>query len=206
MDSLTLHEQHLSGNCYKLRLTAAFLGLKLELKEYDVRKGETRTREYLSKINASGKIPTLQIGEDRFLPESGAACYYLADDSALIPTDRLERAEMLRWMFFEQHSHEPAIAALRWWTTYVGVENLNEEQIFLMPMKRKQGEEVLGIMDGHLATRKWFAGESLSLADVALYAYTHVAGEGGFDLGRWPHVKAWCDRVAEQPNYVSIEQ
>lgn len=206
MDSLTLHEQHNSGNCYKIRLTAAFLGINLKLVQYDVRKGESRTPDYLAKINAAGKVPTLQIGHDKFLPESDAACYYLAEGSHLIPNDRFERAEMLRWMFFEQFSHEPAIAALRWWITYVGVDNLTEELKGLIPMKRRQGEDVLEIMDQHLSTRQFFVGEKLSLADVALYAYTHVAGEGEFDLSRWENVKAWCGRVAEQPGYVSLEQ
>ena len=205
MDNLTLHEQHISGNCYKIRLTAAFLGLKLKLIEYDVRKGESRTAEYLTKINAAGKLPTLQIEEDKFLPESGAACYYLAENTHLIPEDKFGRAEMFRWMFFEQFSHEPAIATLRWWITYVGVENLNDVQNSVLPMKRKQGEEALDLMNGHLATRKFFVGEKLSLADVALYAYTHVADEGRFDLEQWPNVKAWCGRVAEQPRYVPID-
>ena len=206
MDDLTLHQQHNSGNCYKIRLTAALIGAKLKTIEYDVRKGETRTPEYLAKVNAAGRIPVLQIGKDTFLPESGAACYYLATGSNLVPTDRLEHAEMLRWMFFEQFSHEPAIATLRWWISYVGVENLSEEQKFLMPIKRRQGEEVLGIMDQQLAARKFFVAGKLTLADIALYAYTHVAGEGEFELARWPNVKAWCERVAEQPGYIPIEQ
>lgn len=205
MDDYTLHQQQNSGNCYKIRLTAALVGVKLKIIEYDVKKGETRTPEYLSKINAAGKIPTLQIGNNTFLPESGAACYYLATGSKLIPTDRLEHAEMLRWMFFEQFAHEPAIATLRWWITYVGVDNLSEEQKYLMPVKRRQGEEVLGIMNQHLASRKFFVAEKLTLADVALFAYTHAASEGEFDLDRWPSVKTWCERVKEEPGYISIE-
>ena len=206
MDDFTLHQLQSSGNCYKIRLTAAFVGVKLKTIEYDIKNGETRTSEYLSKVNAAGRIPVLQIGDDTFLPESGAACYYLATGSNLIPTDRLEHAEMLRWMFFEQYSHEPAIATLRWWISFVGVEELSEEQKFLMPMKRRQGEEVLGIMDQHLAARKFFVAEKLTLADVALYAYTHVAGEGGFDLARWANVEAWCERVSQQSGYISIEK
>jgi glutathione S-transferase len=205
MDDYTLHQQQISGNCYKIRLTAALVGVKLKTIEYDIRKGETRTPEYLSTINAAGKIPVLEIGKDTFLPESSAACYYLATGSRLIPSDRLEHAQMLRWMFFEQFAHEPAIASLRWWITYVGVDNLSEEQKYLMPVKRRQGEEVLGIMDQHLASRKFFVAEKMTLADIALFAYTHVADEGEFDLGRWPNVKAWCERVKEEPGYVSIE-
>ena len=127
MDDLTLHQFHSSGNCYKIRLTAALLGVKLKAIQYDIKKGETRTPEYLSNINSAGRIPVLQIGEDKFLPESDAACYYLATGSNLIPTDRLEHAEVLRWMFFEQYQHETNIATLRWWITYVGVDNLSDE-------------------------------------------------------------------------------
>jgi glutathione S-transferase len=206
MDDYTLHQQQISGNCYKIRLTAALVGVKPKIVEYDIRKGETRTPEYLSKINAAGKLPVLEIGKDNFLPESSAACYYLATGSKLIPTDRLEHAQMLRWMFFEQFAHEPAIASLRWWITYVGVDNLSEEQKYLMPSKRRQGEEVLGIMDQHLASRKFFVAEKLTLADIALFAYTHVANEGEFDLERWPNVNAWCERIKEEPGYVSIEE
>lgn len=206
MEDLTLHQMQISGNCYKIRLTAAFLDINLTLIEHDIRKGETRTPEYLSKINAAGRIPVLQIGKDTFLRESGAACWYLAIGSKLIPTGRLEQAEMLRWMFFEQYSHETNIATLRWWTSYVGLENLSEEQKFLIPSKRKQGEEVLGIMDGHLSTRKFFVAERLTLADIVLFAYTHVAGEGGFELERWPNVKAWCERIPLEKGYISIDE
>ena len=205
MDNLTLHQMQISGNCYKIRLTAALLGLKLKIVEYDTRKGETRTPEFLSKISAAGRIPVLQIGQSTFLPESSAACYYLATGSNLIPTDRLEHAEMLQWMFFEQYSHEPNIATLRWWIRYIGMVNLSEEQKYVMPSKRRQGEEALGIMDRYLSTRKFFVGERLTLADVSLYAYTHVAGEGEYDLERWPNVKAWCERVSQQPQYTSID-
>lgn len=205
MDDLTLHEQHNSGNCYKIRLTAAFLGIHMKVIEYDITKGQTRTPDYLSKINAAGRIPVLQVG-DKFLPESGAACYYLAEVSKLIPSDRFERAEMLRWMFFEQYSHEPAVATLRWWITYIGVENLSEEQRSFIPMKRRQGNEALNIMDQHLSARKFLVRETLTLADIALYAYTHVAGEGEFDLARWPNVESWCKRVADQIGYISIEE
>ena len=208
MDDLTLHQMQISGNCYKIRLTAALLGIKLNKVEYDIRNGETRTPEFLSKINANGRIPMLQIGKDTFLPESSAACYYIASNSRVIPTDRLEHAEMLQWMFFEQYSHdshEPYVATLRWWLNYIGMENLSEEQKYLLPSKRRQGEEALSIMDKHLSGRDFFVGETLTLADVSLYAYTHVAGEGGYDLERWPNVKKWCERVSQEKGYLSLD-
>ena len=116
---LILHEYSASGNCYKIRLTAGLLGLPIERREYDILKGETRTPEFLAHVNANGRIPVLQVG-DRFLPESNAACFYLADGTRLVPEDRFDRADMLRWMFFEQYNHEPNIATLRFWLAYVG--------------------------------------------------------------------------------------
>jgi glutathione S-transferase len=124
MDRLTLHEDPVSGNCYKIRLTAAHLGLPLERKLYDIRKGETRTPAYLSTVNANGRVPVLQVG-DRYLPESNAAIFYLAKGSALIPADRWDEADMLRWMFWEQYNHEPNIATLRFWLAYVGRDALS---------------------------------------------------------------------------------
>ena len=206
MDDLTLHQMQISGNSYKIRLTAALLGIKLKKIDYDVRKGETRTPEFLSNISAGGRVPVLQIGKDKFLPESNAAMVYLASESDLIPNDRFGNAEMLRWMFFEQYSHEPSIATVRWWTGYLGVDNLTEEQKILLPGKRRQGEEALDVMDRHLSKRKFFVAERLTLADIVLYAYTHLAGEGGFDLARWPNVKAWCERIAQTRGYISVDE
>ena len=131
MTDLTLHEDPLSGNCYKIKLTAALLGLPLAIRQYDIRKGETRTPEFLANVNANGRIPVLQIDDadgTRFLPESNAACWYLAEGSALIPEDRFDRADMLRWMFFEQYNHEPNIATLRFWLAFVGEAHLTEQQ------------------------------------------------------------------------------
>ena len=159
MENLILHEDPRSGNCYKIRLTAALLDLPLERREYDIMKGETRTPEFLASVNSNGRIPVLQIG-DRFLPESNAACWYLAEGSALIPEDRFQRADMLRWMFFEQYNHEPNIATLRFWFAFVGEANLSEQQRALVPAKRIAGEDALTLMDRHLAGRDWFAGDT----------------------------------------------
>lgn len=203
-EPLVLHEYSQSGNCYKIRLTAALLGLPLERREYDIMKGETRTPDFLANVNANGRIPVLQIG-DRFIPESNAACFYLADGTKLVPDDRFDRADMLRWMFFEQYNHEPNVATLRFWIAFVGEERLSELQRTLLPGKREAGEAALRLMDEHLATRDFFVGDRLSLADVSLYAYTHVAEDGGFDLSAYPAVTAWLERVAEQPGYVGID-
>ena len=200
MPPLTLHQYAPSGNCYKVRLTAAHLGLPLILREYDILAGETRTPEFLATVDANGRIPVLQVGE-RFLPESNAACWFLADGSALIPVDRFARAEVLRWMFWEQYQHEPNIATLRFWRTMVGEDRLTPGQRDAIPGKQAAGEAALALMDRHLADRDWMAGGAFSLADIALYAYTHVAGEGGFDLAPYPAVTAWLARGAALPGH-----
>ena len=203
MERLVLHEYSASGNCYKVRLTAALLGLPLERREYDIMTGETRTPEFLARVNANGRIPVLQIGE-RFIPESNAACFYLADGSPLVPDDRFDRADMLRWMFFEQYNHEPNIATLRFWIAFVGEAALSEVQHAQILAKRAAGEAALKLMDEHLETRDWFVGERLSLADIALYAYTHVAESGGFRLSDYRAVQAWLGRLAAQTGYVDM--
>jgi glutathione S-transferase len=202
--SLILHEDPRSGNCYKIRLTAAHLGIPLERRFYDIMKGETRTPEFLAEVNANGRIPVLQDG-DRFLPESNAACFYLADGSALIPTGRFERADMLRWMFWEQYNHEPNVATVRAWLTIVGLDSLTDAQRLNLPVKRQAGEAALALMDQHLAGRQWLVGEGISLADIALYPYTQVAGDGGFELGIFPHLCKWLDRVAAHPRHLPMD-
>jgi glutathione S-transferase len=202
-DALTLHEYSPSGNCYKIRLTAAYLGVSLERHEYDIMKGETRTPDFLATVNANGRIPVLQIG-DRFLPESNAACWYLADGSSLIPSDRFDRADMLRWMCWEQYNHEPNVATMRFWKAFLGFDKLNEAQRAQLEGKWLAGEAALGLMDKHLAEHDWFVGNGLTLADICLYAYTHVADEGGFVLSRYPAIQAWISRVAAQPGHVTI--
>lgn len=200
--TLVLHEYSASGNCYKVRLTAAFLDLPLERREYDILNGETRTPEFLANVNSNGRIPVLQVGE-RLIPESNAACFYLADGSGLIPCDRFDRADMLRWMFFEQYNHEPNVATMRFWVAFV--ERLTEAQRAQMPGKVAAGEAALKLMDEHLEGRSYFVADQLSLADIALYAYTHVAEEGGFRLGDFPNVKIWLGRVAASRGYVPMD-
>lgn len=206
-ETLILHEDPISANCYKIRLTAALLGMQIERRAYDIRKGETRTPEFIANVNANGRIPVLEIGvgaAQRFLPESNAACWYLASGSRLIPSDRFDQADMLRWMFFEQYSHEPNVATLRFWLSYLGEAQLSEDQRGQLAAKRANGEAALRLMDEHLATRDWFVGGGMTLADIALYAYTHVAEAGGFILADTPHVVRWLARVAAEPGYVVI--
>lgn len=204
MEHLILHEDPRSGNCYKIRLTAALLGLPLERKLYDIMRGETRTPDFLANVNSNGRIPVLEVG-GRLLPESNAACWYLAESSDLVPEDRWDRADMLRWMFFEQYNHEPNIATLRFWLAFVGEANLSEQQRAQVPAKRIAGEDALALMDAHLAARDWFVGEACSLADISLYAYTHVAEAGGFRLRDRARVCAWLERVAKLPGYVPMD-
>jgi glutathione S-transferase len=204
MDDLILHEDSRSGNCYKIRLTAALLGRPLERREYDIMKGETRTPAFLANVNANGRIPVLQVGK-RFLPESNAACFYLGEGSHLVPADAFDRADMLRWMFFEQYNHEPNIATLRFWLAYVGEANLSLQQRAQIPAKRIAGEDALGIMEQKLKDRDWFVGDSCTLADISLYAYTHVAEAGGFRLEDRKNVCAWLKRIAALPGYVPMD-
>jgi glutathione S-transferase len=207
-EALTLHEDPRSGNCYKIRLTAALLGLPLRLRAYDIMKGETRTPEFLATVNANGRIPVLQIGdgpEVRFLPESNAACWYLSHGSALIPEDRFAQADMLRWMFFEQYNHEPNVATLRFWLRFVGEAKLSPEQRAQVMPKRIAGSAALDLMNRHLAGHAFFCGEGVTLADIALFAYTHVAEEGGFGLGDYPHINRWIARMQALPGFVAMD-
>ena len=203
-DRLILHEYAASGNCYKVRLTGALLGIRLERREYDIMKGETRAPEFLSQVNPNGRIPVLQVG-DRFIPESNAACHFLAAGSKLIPADRFDHADMLRWMFWEQYNHEPNIATLRFWMGWVGLDNLTEAQRLQVPGKRDAGDAALKLMDDHLSGRDWFVGDEISLADLCLFAYTHVAGDADFQLSRYPRVLDWIDRIRAQPNYLPMD-
>ena len=203
MPNLILHEYAASGNCYKIRLTAAHLGIALEHREYDILAGETRTPAFLTEVNANGRIPVLQVGDD-FLPESNAACVYLAHGSALIPEDRFDHADMFRWLFWEQYNHEPNVATLRFWRRYVGDERLTDAQRAQLSAKEATAHDALALMDAHLARAEWMAATRFTLADIALYAYTHVADEGGVALARYPNVQAWLARVESLPGHVEM--
>ena len=204
MSQLVLHEFPASGNCYKIRLTAAHLGLTLERRSYNILKGETRTAEFLATINPNGRIPVLQNG-DLMLPESNAACFYLADGSDLIPDERFERADMLRWMFWEQYNHEPNIATLRFWLRHVGLEALSAAQRMQIAAKREAGQAALDLMDRHLADRNFLVGDRFSIADICLFAYTHVADEADLDLEAFPAIVAWLERIMLMPAHVGID-
>ena len=202
-ERLILHEYSMSGNCYKVRLTAASVGTHIERREYDIMKGETRTAQFLRDVNSNGRIPVLQV-DQRFIPESNAACYYIADGSNLIPTERFDHADMLRWMFWEQYNHEPNVATLRFWMRWVGADKLSELQRLQMPVKRDAGVAALELMDRHLAGREWFVGAAPSLADICLFAYTHVAGDADFQLDLYPNVTGWMERIEGLPGYVPM--
>ena len=202
-EKLILHEYSMSGNCYKVRLTAAHVGVPLERREYDILKGGTRTPEFLANVNANGRIPVLQVG-DRFIPESNAACFYLADGSPLVAADKFDRASMLRWMFFEQYSHEPNIATLRFWLCFVGLEALTGLQREQIGVKRKAGNEALKVMDDALAEREWLVGDAITLADICLFAYTHLADEADFDLNLYPNIVAWMERMMLHPRHIEM--
>ncbi len=203
MSGLILHEDARSGNCYKIRLTAAHLGLQLERKNYDIMKGETRTAEYLRDVNANGRIPVLEDG-DRFLPESNAICFYLANGSKLIPDGHFDQADMLRWMFWEQYNHEPNIATLRFWLRFVGLEALTDAQRLQITVKRENGLAALDLMDKHLESRKFLVADQFSLADICLFAYTHVADEANFDLEAYPEIVRWMERIMTMDEHVGL--
>ena len=200
---MRLHDYLLSGNGYKVRLLLAQLGIPFERIEYDITAGETRTREFLENVNPNGRVPVLELDDGRLLPESNAALFYLAEGTPFLPDGRFDRARVLQWMFFEQYSHEPNIAVARAWVHVFGLE-MTEERRLALETKRKLGYDALGVMERHLAADSFFVGGRYSVADIALYAYTHVADEGGFDLSGYPAVRAWIDRVAAQASYVSI--
>lgn len=199
---MILHDNLSSGNGYKVRLLLARLGIPFERIEYDIDRGETRTPEFLRRINPNGRIPVLETDDGEFLAESNAILFYLADGTPFLPEGRLERARVLRWMFFEQYSHEPNVATPRYWATH-GVE-MTEERRLSLGTKRKLGHDALGVMERHLSQNDFFVAGRYTVADIALYAYTHVAHEGGFDLTGYPAVRAWIYRVAAQPGHVPI--
>lgn len=196
----TLYDQASSGNAYKVRLLLHQLAIPFRTVEMDTIGGGTRTPEYLAK-NPVGKIPLLEFPDGRRLPESNAILWHLGEGTAYVPEDAFVRAQMLSWMFWEQYSHEPFIAVLRSWRRYLDITPEMEARI---PGLEEKGHEALRLMEMQLSHTDWLAGDSYSLADVSLYAYTHVADEGGFDMSGYPSIAAWCDRVQAQPGHVPI--
>jgi glutathione S-transferase len=193
----------MSGNCYKVRLAAHQLGIALTLKDYPLHGSETRSPEFLAK-NPNGRVPVLEFADGRCLPESGAILFHLSEGTFLQPADAWHRAQMMQWMFFEQYSHEPYIAVARFWLGYASKQAL-EQKKHLIPEWHQKGNAALGVMQTHLGRHDWFAGPAYSIADIALYGYTHSAGEGGFDLSAYPAVLAWLQRVREQPRHVPLD-
>jgi glutathione S-transferase len=187
-----------SGNCYKVKLMLTQLGAPFEWIETDSTSGVTRSAAFL-KMNPNGQVPTMEISPGVYLPESNAILCYLAEGTPYWPDDRLARARALRWMFFEQYSHEPYVAVARYILLFAKQPKHPE-----LAEKQRRGRLALAVMEGHLAREPFFAGERYSVADIALYAYTHVADEGGIDLGAYPAVRAWLARVRSQAGHVAI--
>jgi glutathione S-transferase len=190
-----------SGNGYKVRLVLRRLGLPYELVELDIKRGETRSPEFLAK-NPNGRIPLLEIPGQGFLAESHAILWYLAEDSQLVPRDRLDRARMWQWMCFEQYNLEPNVGTARFWLASLGRSEteLGERLV----EKRRNGHAALAVLEQGLGGREYLVGDSCTLADIALYAYTHVAPEGGFTLDPYPAIRAWCERMTAMPWYAPI--
>ena len=197
---LTLYDNWDSGNGYKVRLTLAHLGTPYRLVDLDTDGGETRTPAFLA-INPNGKIPAVVFEDGRTLFESNAIICYLAEGSSLLPHDRFARAKVLQWLFFEQYSHEPQVAVARYIHRHLPESHARHAEL---PVRIENGNKALGVMDQHLRSRAFMVGNAFSVADIALYAYTHVAGQGGFDLGLFPAVQAWCARVARQAGHVPM--
>ncbi len=197
---LTVYGMADSGNCYKVKLALEQLDKTYRWVEVDSTKGETRSKEFLAR-NPNGKVPTLQLDDGGYLPESNAILYYLAEGTPLLPADKLGRARALQWMFFEQYSHEPCIAVARFVLRYLTADSPRRAEL---PRLQERGNLALAVMEQHLAKEPYFAGGRYSVADIALYAYTHAAADGGFDLGRYPAVSAWLRRVRDQPKHVAL--
>jgi glutathione S-transferase len=203
--TVRLHDYLPSGNGYKVRLLLAQLGIPYERIEYDITHGETRASEFLENVNANGRVPVLETEEGEFLPESNAIMFYLAQGTPFLPEDPLGKARTLQWMFFEQYSHEPNIAVARAWLHVFDTEMTGERRTAL-EAKQKLGYDALGVMENHLQNNDYFVGGRYSIADISLYAYTHVAAEGGFDLSDFPAVHAWLERISSRPKYIPITQ
>ena len=198
----TLYSMQRSGNSYKVRLALTQLGMPYRLVEVDILKGESRTPEFLAK-NPNGQVPLLEVAPDRYIAESNAILWYVAGGTALAPDDRIDRAEALQWMFFEQHSLEPNIGAAYFWLALVkGGRDLQQHAL---EDWMEQGYRSLAVMDNHLKHHRYFAADRYTIADIALYAYTHLAHECDFDLTTFPYIRAWLDRVAAEPDHVPMD-
>ncbi|MBO3463633.1 glutathione S-transferase family protein [Aetokthonos hydrillicola Thurmond2011] len=202
METLQLYDFLPSGNGYKVRLLLTQIGVPFERIEVNIIKGETQRPDFLSK-NPNGKIPVLQIETGKYLTESNAIMVYLSEGTEFLPYDRFLRAQVLQWLFFEQNSHEPFIATSRFWISILGKADEYKEAI---AQKREPGYAALRVMENHLKTRDFLVGGRYSIADISLFAYTHVADEGGFEMTQFPAIQAWIERVKAQPRYISITQ
>jgi glutathione S-transferase len=199
---IRLHDYPPSGNCYKVRLLLAQLGIPYERVEWDTRAGETHTPEFL-RINPAGKVPVLETEGGELLAESNAILFYLAEGTSLLPEGRFERAQVLRWMSFEGSVHQPSLAVARFLVKFV---EMTDEYRAMLRQKQKEGYVALELMEGHLEGKDFFVGDCYSIADIALYAYTHVAHEGGFDLRPFPAIRGWLGRVPAQPKYFPMAE
>lgn len=200
---IRLYDYLPSGNGYKVRLLLTQLGVPFERVELDIIKGETRSPEFLLRF-PNGRIPAVELDDGKLLFESNAIILYFAEGTSFLPTDPFERAQIFQWLFFEQYSHEPYIASVRYLVIHPDVAD--PRRAILESFMRPRGYDALGVMEAHLKLREWFVGGRYSVADVALYAYTHVADEGGFDLAGYPAIRAWLQRVKSQPRYIPITQ
>jgi len=198
----TLYSMRRSGNCYKVRLTLAQLNIPHESIEIDILKGETRTPEFLA-MNPNGHVPVLEVEPGRYIAESNAILWFIAGRSALAPEDRFHRAETLQWMFFEQHRLGASIGAAHFWLTLV--KGGRELQSHALEQWMEDGHHALGLMEKHLATRRFFVANRYTIADIALYAYTHLAHQCDYDLTGFPAVRDWLDRVEAQPRHVAMD-
>ena len=198
---MILYESSVSGNCYKVRLLFAHLGVDYERREVDIIDRSTRP-ELLGDLNPALRVPTLVLDHGKALGESGAILWYFGEGTRFVPDDRYLRAQVLQWMFFEQYDHEPAVAVARFWLAYSGDPGAYADR---MPEKHAAGYRALDAMERHISDREWFVGDTPTLADIALYGYTHVAHEGQFEMERYPAIRAWLDRVAAMPGHVPME-
>jgi glutathione S-transferase len=197
---MLLYDSPVSGNCFKVRLLLAHLGIPYEHRTVDVADRSGRP-ELLGGLNPALRVPTLVLDDGRPLAESGAILWYFGDGTRFVPADPYERAQVLQWMFFEQYDHEPAIAVVRFWLAYSGRPEAFADRLV---ERTAAGYRALDALELGLDGRSWLVGDGMTLADIALYAYTHVAHEGGFDLARYPAIRSWLDRVASQPGHVAI--